>query len=153
MLLRDRIPESVRESARKNVDRRGRNNAKERIAAMNEFYLQYETPVTEEQIGRLRSFTTPELCDGVGLYHTMDAEIRHRAGKEKIVGRAVTVEVPSGDGGLVADAILHLKKGDVLVEPAMEKALDKRLRQEATIREMQETGKILVKVKPKLPED
>ena len=244
MLLRDRIPESVRESARKNVDRRGRNNAKERIAAMNEFYLQYETPVTEEQIGRLRSFTTPELCDGVGLYHTMDAEICHRAGKEKIVGRAVTVEVPSGEGGLVADAILHLKKGDVLVvaghgncdasywgdhrsicasmtgaegvvidgafrdiegceeagfpvfargltngtgqktgagainvpvscggaavlpgdvivadrngvlvlrpsevEPAMEKALDKRLRQEATIREMQETGKILVKVK------
>ena len=33
------------------------------------------------------------------------------------------------------------------VESAMEKALDKRLRQEATIREMQETGKILVKVK------
>ena len=82
---------------------------------MNEFYLQYETPVTEEQIGRLRNFTTPELCDGVGLYHTMDAEICHRAGKEKIVGRAVTVEVPSGEGGLVADAILHLKKGDVLV--------------------------------------
>ena len=53
MLLRDRIPESVRKSARKNVDRRGRNNAKERIAAMNEFYLQYETPVTEEQIDAL----------------------------------------------------------------------------------------------------
>ena len=211
---------------------------------MKDFFQQYETPVTEEQIERLRSFTTPELCDGVGLYHTMDAEICCRVGKEKIAGRAVTVEVPSGEGALVAEAILHLKKGDVLVvaghgncdasywgdhrsicaamqgaeavvidgafrdiegceeagfpvfargltngtaqktgagainvpvscggaavlpgdvivgdrngvlvlrpsevEPAMEKALDKRLRQEATIREMQATGKVLVNVK------
>ena len=213
---------------------------------MNDFFQQYETPVTEEQIERLREFTTPELCDGAGLYHTMDAEIRHRVGKEKIVGRAVTVEVPSGEGALVAEAILFLKKGDVLVvagrgncdasywgdhrsicaamlgaegvvidgafrdiegceeagfpvcargltngtaqktgagavnvpvscggaavlpgdvivgdrngvlvlrpsevEAAMEKALDKRIRQEATIREMKETGKVLVNVKKK----
>ena len=54
---------------------------------------------------------------------------------------------------IVADrnGVLVLRPSEV--EPAMEKALDKRLRQEATIREMQETGKILVKVKPKLPAD
>ncbi len=46
---------------------------------MKDFFQQYEAPVTEEQIERLRSFTTPEFCDGVGLYHTMDAEICCRA--------------------------------------------------------------------------
>ncbi len=85
---------------------------------MNEFYKQYETPVTDLQIEQLRSFTTPELCDGAGLFHTMDAGICHKTGKEKIVGRAVTVEVPVGEGAIVAEAILSLKKGDVLVVAA-----------------------------------
>lgn len=64
---------------------------------------------------RLREFSTPELCDGAGLYHSMDHHLRHYVGKKKIVGTAVTVDVPSGEGGFVADAILHLQEGDVLV--------------------------------------
>lgn len=43
------------------------------------------------------------------------------------------------------NGVLVLRPSEV--EPAMEKALDKRLRQEATIREMQETGKVQVKVR------
>ncbi len=43
------------------------------------------------------------------------------------------------------NGVLVLRPSEV--EPAMEKALDTRLRQEATIREMQETGKVQVKVR------
>lgn len=69
----------------------------------------------KELIKRLRAFTTPELCDGAGLYHSMDYRIKPWIGRKKIVGSAVTVDVPSGEGGIVADAILALKEGDVLV--------------------------------------
>lgn len=64
---------------------------------------------------RLREFTTPELCDGAGLYHSMDYRIKPQVCYEKIVGRALTVDVPSGEGSIVADAILHVKPGDILV--------------------------------------
>lgn len=63
----------------------------------------------------LRDFSTPELCDGAGLYHSMDYRIKPRISHEKIVGTAVTVDVPTGEGRLVAEAILSLKPGDVLV--------------------------------------
>lgn len=66
-------------------------------------------------VERLREFTTPELCDGAGLYHAMDYRIKPRVGKTKIAGMAVTVDVPAGEGDLVADAILELQEGDVLV--------------------------------------
>ena len=49
-------------------------------------------------IERLRAFTTPELCDGAGLYHSMDYQIKPWIGRTKIVGPAVTVDVPSGEG-------------------------------------------------------
>lgn len=64
---------------------------------------------------RLKGFTTPELCDGAGLYHSMDWQIRPWVGNNRICGPAVTVDVPSGEGGIVADAILSLNEGDVLV--------------------------------------
>ena len=64
----------------------------------------------KELIERLRVFTTPELCDGAGLYR-----IKPWIGRTKIVGPAVTVDVPSGEGDIVADAILELQEGDVLV--------------------------------------
>ncbi len=70
---------------------------------------------SKELIERLRAFTTPELCDGAGLYHSMDYRIKPWIGRKKIVGPAVTVDVPSGEGDLVAEAILHLEEGDVLV--------------------------------------
>ncbi len=69
----------------------------------------------DKNISMLRGFSTPELCDGMGLYRVMDHEIRHQVGKSHIVGTAVTVDVPAGEGGFVADAILALTAGDVLV--------------------------------------
>lgn len=69
----------------------------------------------EQMTRRLKSFTTPELCDGAGLYHSMDWQIKPWVGAQKICGPAVTVEVPSGEGAIVADAILELKEGSVLV--------------------------------------
>ena len=69
----------------------------------------------EELVRHLREFTTPELCDGAGLYHSMSYQIKQRIGRKKIVGPAVTVDVPSGEGAIVADAILKLEPGSVLV--------------------------------------
>ena len=56
---------------------------------------------------RLRAFSTPELCDGAGLYHSMDYRIKPQISSEKIVGTAVTVDVPTGEGAMVAQAIHH----------------------------------------------
>ena len=66
-------------------------------------------------LARLREFSTPELCDGAGLYHAMDYQIKPGFACPKIVGIAVTVDVPTGDGSLVSDAILLLQPGDILV--------------------------------------
>lgn len=69
----------------------------------------------EETIKALADFSTPELCDDTGLYHSMHREIRHFVGKSKIIGTALTVDVPSDEGGIIADTILQLKPGDVLI--------------------------------------
>ncbi len=68
-----------------------------------------------EILSRMRTFSTPELCDGAGLYHVMDYHIKSRVAGKKIVGTAVTVDVPMGEGGIIPDAILMLKPGNVLV--------------------------------------
>lgn len=70
---------------------------------------------TMELIKELFSFSTPELCDGAGLYHSMDYRIKPQISAEKIVGTAITVDVPTGEGALVAEAIHQLGPGDVLV--------------------------------------
>ena len=70
---------------------------------------------TAAVLERLKTFSTPELCDGAGLFHSMDPAIRSWVGKARIAGVAVTVDIPCGEGGFVADAILQLKPGDVLV--------------------------------------
>ncbi len=69
----------------------------------------------EETLKALSGFSTPELCDGAGLYHSLHHEIRHFVGRTKIVGTAVTVDVPSGEGGIIADAILRLHQGEILI--------------------------------------
>ena len=69
----------------------------------------------KEIIAKLRGFSTPELCDGMGAFRAMDYHIKPRAGREKIAGTAFTVDVPNGEGGIIADAILQLSEGDVLV--------------------------------------
>ncbi|MDO4268493.1 MAG: RraA family protein [Eubacteriales bacterium] len=76
---------------------------------------QQNARVSKQTLDCLRGFTTPELCDGAGLYHSMDYRIKPMVGTRKIVGTAVTVDVPSGEGGIIADAILELREGDVLV--------------------------------------
>lgn len=68
-----------------------------------------------ELVEKLRKYSVPELCDGSQLCMAMDWQIKPQVGKDRICGPAVTVDLPSGEGDLVADAILHLKKGDVLV--------------------------------------
>jgi len=74
-----------------------------------------EEKALRQMIERLKGFTTPELCDGAGLCRCMDWQIKPWVGDKKICGPAVTVDVPSGEGDLVADAILKLNEGDILV--------------------------------------
>lgn len=69
----------------------------------------------EEIIEELRGFTTSELCDGAEAYQTMDYPIKRRVSDKKIVGPAFTVDPPKGVSGIVPDAILQAKPGDVLV--------------------------------------
>lgn len=71
--------------------------------------------VQNELIQKLRKYSTPELCDGSQFCMAMDWQIKPQVGGDSICGPAVTVDLPSGEGDLVADGILHLKKGDVLV--------------------------------------
>lgn len=68
-----------------------------------------------ELVRKLETFTTPELCDGAGHFHAMDWQIKPWVGSGKICGPAVTVDVPDGEGDIIADAILALEEGQVLV--------------------------------------
>lgn len=67
-----------------------------------------------ELFERLREFTVPELCDGAGVF-TMDYHIKPWIGRTKIVGRALTVKVPAGEGAIVSRAIELAGDGDVIV--------------------------------------
>lgn len=72
----------------------------------------------EETIKALADFSTPELCNGIGLYLSMHHEIRHFVWKSKIIGTALTVDVTSGEGGIIADAInIPVSCGGVSVNP------------------------------------
>ncbi|ONI41879.1 hypothetical protein AN396_02775 [Candidatus Epulonipiscium fishelsonii] len=69
-------------------------------------------------IDKLRTFSTCELCDGLGIYSenaVMDYDIKPMVTTKKIVGPAFTIKVPFGEGSLVADAIEQVKEGEVLV--------------------------------------
>ncbi len=71
----------------------------------------------QEILEHLSTYSTPELCDGAGAgeYRTMDYHIRRMVTEKRIIGRAYTVEVPEGISGIVPDAILEAKPGDILV--------------------------------------
>lgn len=71
-----------------------------------------------ELLKRLSEFTVPELCDGAGVYHAMDYRIKPWLGRTKILGPAVTVDVPVGESKLVAEAVRTAKAGDVIVVSA-----------------------------------
>ena len=68
-----------------------------------------------ELFERLREFTVPELCDGAGVFSAMDYHIKPGIGRTKIVGRALTVKVPAGEGAIVSRAIELAGEGDVIV--------------------------------------
>lgn len=60
-------------------------------------------------------YSVPELCDGMEMYQAMSAGIKQMAGTCRMVGTAFTIEVPVGEGGYIAEALLHAKPGDVIV--------------------------------------
>ena len=68
-----------------------------------------------ELFERLREFTVPELCDGAGVFSAMDYHIKPWIGRTKIVGRALTVKVPAGEGAIVSRAIELAGDGDAIV--------------------------------------
>ena len=68
-----------------------------------------------ELVQQLREFSTPELCDGCVGRPVMDYHIKPFLSEQKIVGPALTVEVPEDDGGFIPTAIEALEPGQVLV--------------------------------------
>lgn len=63
----------------------------------------------------LREFSVPELCDGAGLYRTMDYRIKPMAAYKKIVGPALTVRPAPGESSTVVKALEQIGEGEVLV--------------------------------------
>lgn len=69
-------------------------------------------------IEKLKSFSTPELCDSLGMFHAMHYSMKPLFSKGTIVGRAVTIDLPTGSSKIVNEVIATLKSGDVLVVAA-----------------------------------
>lgn len=69
----------------------------------------------ETILDKLAQYSTPELCDGMEVFRTMDPGIRGMAAVRKIIGPALTVSVPIGEGGFIPEAILAAKPGDIIV--------------------------------------
>ena len=72
---------------------------------------------SKQIIEKLKTFTTSELCDGFGngRYRTMDYHIKRQVTNKNIVGRAYPVDTPYGISGIIPNAILNAKEGDVIV--------------------------------------
>lgn len=72
---------------------------------------------SDKIIEKLKTFTTSELCDGFGdgRYRTMDYHIKRQVTNKNIVGRAYPVDTPYGISGIIPNAILDAKEGDVIV--------------------------------------
>lgn len=64
---------------------------------------------------KLLKYTVPELCDGMAAHRVMDWQIKPWTGRARAAGFALTVDVPAGEGGLVADAVEMAREGDVIV--------------------------------------
>lgn len=70
---------------------------------------------TRRLVEQLRQFSTPELCDGCAERRVMDYHIKPRTSEKRIVGPALTVDVPEDDGGFIPEGIAALEAGQVLV--------------------------------------
>ncbi|MGN0403704.1 MAG: RraA family protein [Bariatricus sp.] len=71
--------------------------------------------ITKELLKELANYSVPELCDGAGLYNTMDYHIKPMVTTKKIIGPAFPIKVPVGEGAIIADALREVKEGDVIV--------------------------------------
>ena len=70
---------------------------------------------TRQLVEQLRQFSTPELGDGCAARRVMDYHIKPCISEKRIVGPALTVDVPEDDGGFIPTAIEALEAGQVLV--------------------------------------
>ncbi len=70
---------------------------------------------TKEMVEKLRKFSVPELCDGMEEPRVMDYQVKPLAAGRKIVGPAYTVDPPYGVSGIIPEALLKVKEGDVMV--------------------------------------
>lgn len=68
-----------------------------------------------ELLKKISQYSVPELCDGMEVFEAMDYQIKPWIGRKKILGFALTVNVPAGEGKIVTDAIEMAKEGDVIV--------------------------------------
>ena len=68
-----------------------------------------------EIIEKLKGYSTPEICDGIGVFHAMHHTVKPLFDCGTVVGRAVTLELPIGESKLGRDVIDILNPGDVLV--------------------------------------
>lgn len=66
-------------------------------------------------LSKIAAYTVPELCDGMEVFSAMDYQIKPWIGNEKIIGYALTVNIPAGEGAIVTDAIEMAKAGEVIV--------------------------------------
>lgn len=71
--------------------------------------------IPEKILKQLREFSVPELCDGMGIYNIMDNDIKPMVTQQKIIGPALTVKVPIGEGAIVTKALEMVKPGEVIV--------------------------------------
>lgn len=70
---------------------------------------------TTQLIQALREFSTTELCDGMTEFRVLDPAIHGMAARRKIVGPVFPVEIPGGVSGIIPDALLEIRPGQVLV--------------------------------------
>lgn len=68
-----------------------------------------------ELLKKIASYTVPELCDGMEVFSAMDYQVKPWVGGERIIGYALTVNVPVSEGAIVTDAIELAGEGDVIV--------------------------------------
>ncbi|MBK0032769.1 RraA family protein [Erwinia sp. S43] len=66
-------------------------------------------------LARLAVYATPDLCDVAGIFDCMTSSIKPWVSAGKIVGPALTVRVPPGEGGIIPTAIELAQPGDIVV--------------------------------------
>lgn len=71
--------------------------------------------LTNEILKELYKYSVSELCDGEGIYNSMDYHIKQMVTKEKIIGPALTVKIPIGEGDIIVNALEQVLCGEIIV--------------------------------------